>query len=325
MKNVKIKEVAFYHPTQVIDSDYLIQHFDNQGKDVRGLLKNMGRKIRYKMDENENGISMAIEASKKVLNQAGLNGDDIDMIVYSTQIPDQTIPVNALYIHKAIDGKNRVLAYDLNANCAGMTVAVEQVSRTMLINPRIKRALVVGSDPFSFIQNPEDELSYCCFGDLSVAIILEKTEESTGFIDAIHYIDSTEPDVMKFPESGLSNLLENKSDRFMKWTPFSNSDMAPLVYESIREILNEHKLSPSDVKCCFSQSNQTFLESIQNELGFKENHMIYVGDKFGYPGTSSPFLALHEGIKSGKIKRGDYVLFWTVGTGYEFITMLFKY
>lgn len=64
---------------------------------------------------------------------------------------------------------------------------------------------------------------------------------------------------------------------------------------------------------------------IQEEIGFSNDQMIFVGDQFGYPGTSSPFLALHEGIQTEKIKRGDHVLFWTIGTGYEFITMLYKY
>ncbi|QFK73313.1 hypothetical protein F7984_12755 [Pradoshia sp. D12] len=53
--------------------------------------------------------------------------------------------------------------------------------------------------------------------------------------------------------------------------------------------------------------------------------VIYIGDQYGYTGSSSPFLAFHEGIQDGRIKRGDYVMFWTVGAGHQFIAMLWKY
>ncbi|MBE3649126.1 3-oxoacyl-[acyl-carrier-protein] synthase III C-terminal domain-containing protein, partial [Paenibacillus polymyxa] len=55
------------------------------------------------------------------------------------------------------------------------------------------------------------------------------------------------------------------------------------------------------------------------------DQMIYVGDRYGYTGTSSPFIALYEGIGSGRIRRGDHVLFWTIGAGYQLVAMLFKY
>jgi 3-oxoacyl-[acyl-carrier-protein] synthase-3 len=53
--------------------------------------------------------------------------------------------------------------------------------------------------------------------------------------------------------------------------------------------------------------------------------IIYIGDKYGYTGTTSPLISLYEGIQQGRIKRGDTVLFWTVGAGHQFIVMLFKY
>lgn len=326
MTHIKLTEIALYNPAHTVENDYFIDHFAEKGKDIQNLLLHLGRQNRYRIkDSGETGVTMAVESSKEVLRKAGLTGEDIDLLIYSTQVPEHSLPMNALFVHQAIKGKNRMLAYDLNANCAGMTMAVEQASRTMLSNPRIKRALIVGSDHFSPILNPEDEVAYPFFGDLSVAVILEKTDETTGFIDAIHYMDSTDPTNMMFPAEGLTQLVAGNSHAYMKTRPFDDSEMYPHVYDSIRELLDQYDLSPSDVKCCFSQSNKANLDMIQEEIGFSNDHMIFVGDQFGYPGTSSPFLALHEGIQTGKIKRGDHVLFWTIGTGYEFITMLYKY
>ena len=317
-----------YHPENKIDNDFFFTHFDKRGKDIRRLLKHVGRESRYLVNQStddETGVTMAVKASKKVLEKANLSGEDIDMIIYSSQTPEQTIPMSSIYVHQGIKGKERTLLYDMNATCAGMSIGVEQAVRNMLTNSRVSRALVVGSDYFSPILDPENEVTYPLFADAAVAVVLEKTEEAGGFLDAIHYVDHSEPNNMLFPARGLTHLLENGEGRYMETKPFDDAEMFPKVYDSIRELLNQHGLKPSDVKCCFSQSNKANVKSIQENIGFDDEQMIFVADQFGYTGTSSPFLALHEGVKDGNIKRGDYVLFWTIGTGYEFVTMLIQY
>ena len=328
MINIKINEIAIFHPDNKVHNDYYFEHFDKRGKDIRRLLEYIGRENRYLVDptkEMETGITMAIKASNRALVKAQLSGEDIDMIIYSTQVPEQSVPMSSIFIHQGIKGKNRTLLYDLNATCAGMSVAVEQASRTMMTNPRVKRALVVGSDYFSPILDPENEITYPFLGDMAVAVVLEKTNDSVGFMDAIHYVDHSFPTNMLFPAQGLTHLLKTGEGNYLASEPFNDAEMYPKVYESIRELLGQYDLKPADVKCCFSQSNKANVKLIQENLGFQDEQVIFVADQFGYSGTSSPFLALHEGIQNGKIKRGDVILFWTIGSGYEFITMLFKY
>lgn len=52
---------------------------------------------------------------------------------------------------------------------------------------------------------------------------------------------------------------------------------------------------------------------------------IYVGDTYGYTSTSSPFVALYEAIQQGDVKTGDYIMFWTIGSGSQSIVILYKY
>lgn len=128
---------------------------------------------------------MGIEASKHVLKKAGLEGKDIDLIIFTTQVPERTLPTNAKYVHEAIGAKNHTMILDNNANSAGMTLSVEMASRYMQSNPRINTALVVGSDANSLISNSNQEITYANFTNASAAVILEKTSEDTGFIDAL--------------------------------------------------------------------------------------------------------------------------------------------
>ncbi len=330
MTNVKIKAVEIYHPKNSVDNEYFINHFKERGKEINHFLEMMGRKSRYIINnDSENSLTMAIEASRKALIKAGLTGTNIDMIVFSTQTPEYTFPTNAIFVHNAIKGKKRAICQDTNANCAGMLVSVEQTCRYMLSNPDIKYALVVGSDYNSINCNPEDEITYANYGDASSAIILEKTEEKRGFIDCLYYIDSEGCKNIMFPACGLSNIYNphmKPNDIQIKWTPFDGTCSIASAINDMKYLIEKYNIENDQVGAfCLSQFSENNIDLIQKELNIDKDKFIYVGNEFGYTGTSSPFLALHKGIEAGTIKKDDYIIFWSVGAGWQIITMLFKY
>lgn len=332
MVHVRIQEVGIYHPQKSVDNEFYIKHFEeNVGKDIRHFLEDvMGRKSRYVIDnDHENGLTMGIEASKNALKKANLTGKDIDMIVFSTQIPETTYPTNAILVHQAIEAPNHAIVMDSNANCAGMTVAIEQTSRYMLSNPFVKRALVVGSDYNSLISDPTDEMTYANYGDAAAAIILEKTDEDTGFIDGIYYSDPIHQEFIRYPAEGLSKTLKGLGDegKYIRWIPFDGGadSIAPL-HDIINKMLERNNLTIQDIKTfCFSQYAYANIVKSQADLGIRDDQISYVGDKFGYTGTSSPIMALNGAIESGQLQRGDYVLLCTVGAGFKLIATIFKY
>jgi 3-oxoacyl-[acyl-carrier-protein] synthase III len=329
MPSIQIKAVEVYHPQKVMDNDFYIEHFKKQGKEIKHFIEDiMGRKKRYIIDnEKENGLTMGIEATKMVFKKANLTGEDIDMIVFATQTPEYTYPTNAIIIHNAIQGKPKTICFDSNSNCAGMTVAVEQACRAMLSNPRIHRALIVGSDFNSVHSSPTCEITFPNYGDASSALILESTNEETGFIDSRYYTDSSEYYNVLFPAEGLSKIHNHEiKDHYIRWTPFDGRVCIDPAVADMEDLLKEHGLTKDDIRAfCFSQFSWANIKAIQEKMELDMEKVIYVGDEFGYTATSSPFIALHRAIELEQIKRGDYILFWTVGTGWQNIAMLFKY
>ncbi|MEK4386233.1 ketoacyl-ACP synthase III [Solibacillus sp. FSL W7-1464] len=325
MTNIKIKNVAIYHPENLVANEFYLEHFKEQGEDVTGFLTSMGRNKRYIIDNEENSLSMGIEAAKRVLAKAQLTGKDIDMIVFSTQVPEHTLPTNAMFVHHEIDGANHTMMFDSNANCAGMTVAVENASHYMMSNRRINRALIIGSDANSLISNPEQAFTYANFSDAAAAVILEKTaDEDTGFIDAVYEVDSANRNNIIYPKEGFSQTIGKKEH--IVFTPFDGAMAIPVACEMIEKLLKDNGLKIEDVNSfCLSQFALSNILKIQNHFNIPEEKIIYVGDRYGYTSTSSPFICLHEGIETGSIKRGDIVLFWTIGAGHEMVAMLFKY
>ncbi|QDY83278.1 ketoacyl-ACP synthase III [Paenibacillus polymyxa] len=328
MSYIRIKVLGVYHPSHSLDNEYYIRHFDERGKDIRRFMEHMGRKQRYIIDDpHENGLTMGIAAAQKALEQAGMTGRDVDMIVFSTQVPESLFPMNALFVHQAIGARHDVAVMDSNANCAGMTVAVDQASRSMLSNSDMRTALIIGSDYNSLISDPADEITYANYGDAACAVILERTEEDAGFIDSLYFTDPVNIDKILYPAQGLAATLQrNAPGKYIQWLPFDANMALPPTFELLERILQKNGLTPQDVRAyCLSQFSLANVLKIQDHLRLEDDQMIYVGDRYGYTGTSSPFIALSEGIESGRIRRGDYVLFWTIGAGYQLVAMLFKY
>lgn len=329
--NTCIREVALYHPENKVGNDFFVDHFKEQGNDITGLLKAMGRESRYlSTDADENPLTMGIEAAKKALSQSGLVAEDLDMIVFSSGTPEYVQPTNALKVHHALGGKSSAIVYDLNSNCVGMVVALEQVSRYMLSNPNVKKAMIVGAEQMNRYSRKSEEVPYANFGDGSCAVILERTENTDrGFIDSSYYTDSSMHDTIVLPATGFSNMYREdveEHDKLIEWLPFNTDEAFLSAKNAIERLLKENGLAKSDVKKYFlSQFAKKNIDIICDQLEEDNAKFKFIGDEFGYTGTSSPFIALAKSIETGEIERGDVVIFWSVGAGITSCNVLFRY
>jgi 3-oxoacyl-[acyl-carrier-protein] synthase-3 len=329
MRGIQIRNIAIYHPEKVVDNQYYIDLYGKQGIDITGLLSVLGRDKRYVIDNPaENTFTMSVEASQRVLDIAELSGSDLDMIIFTSQTPEYLLPSNALKLHQVLKGAKSTACFDINANCAGMLVAVEQASRYMSANPNINRALVVGADYLS-VHSPKEPVYYSNFSESAVAVILEKSEDTLGFIDSVYQTNSYVADNSLFPSRGLSKLYDKDipvHDQQVKFTPFDDSSCVDSAVESILLLLERNRLSINNIgSFLFSQFSLRNLELVTGKLGINPDKAVYIGDTFGYTATTSPFIALHQALEQGKVSRGDYLLFWTVGAGWQNVSLLFQY
>lgn len=280
-------------------------------------------------DSSESTVSLGIKAALKVIDGCGIKGSDIDLIIFTSQFPEYTRPSQALIVHNAINGKEEAMVMDMNVNCVGMVTALDTASRYLLQKRSLKRALIIGADYMTVHCKENDEMTYPIFGDAGCAMILKKTEEECGFIDSVSYTNSNEYDIVKYPSCGSSSLYnENITEDEKKL--FSNPGDPKYIIDaakkSVEKLLKDNELELSDINnFCFSQGSTVLANACIEAIGMERDKFIYVGDKYGYTGTSSPFIALYEGVKSGKIKRGNYIIFWSVGTNWTTNAVLMKY
>lgn len=335
MSNIMIRDINIYHPNKVIDNEFYIKHFKEQGKDITRFLKGLGKKQRYIIDnQDENTLTMGIEAAKNVLKSANLKGEDIDMILFASQLPEYTMPSQALIVHNHIGGKLETVCMDVNVNCIGMLMAVENATKYMKSSPNIKRTLIIGSDYTSIHAREDEENTFATFGDAACALILEvvsddENEKNSGYIDSMVYTESSNWGVVKYPACGMGKVHNKEAsnyDKLISWDPFNGMFVVNHAVDCIRKISERNNFKIDDIKAyCLSQFGDVFEEPFNSHLKTNKEKFIYVGDKYGYTGTSSPFIALYEAVKAGKVKRGDLVCLWSVAINWTICTMVIRY
>lgn len=331
-RNINIKGIEIYHPKNKVHNSFFINHFEKKAEEVGKLMEYLGRKYRYLAEsDKENALTLAIEASKKAIEDANISPEDIDMIVFASDTPEYTFPCNALKINNAIGAKNAHIVYDSNSNCIGMLTAMDVASRYIKCNENIKTALVVGSLMISSIVNHNDTLTYPTFADGSAAIILEAVEENElrGFIDSNTFTNSNYHESFLNPLCGLSKLHKENvqlTDKYLLWTPFDFSFLSDNWKMIIDDMLGKYDLRPKDIgHFLFSQFSKPDVEETLNKMNVGLDKYTFVGNEYGYTGVSSPFFALHRALKNNKIRKNDYVVFCSVGAGYTMTSILYKF
>lgn len=334
MSNMRVQGIEIYHPEKLVTNDYFIKKFrEEQGKEIERLLIATGRNERYFADDDpdENSLTMGYKAAKKVMKSCNLTGDDIDLLIFSSQTPEYICPPMSVILCGKLGLKSDVQIFDQNLACLGMVSATMTIKNMMDGNPNIKRALLVGSENFSAICNHDNEYTYPLMGDFACAVVYERTEDSeSGFIGhgaslsdcakALKYV--------RYPYVGMKKSFEKGAyDRKLYWGPdFDASPVPSAAKDLFYRYCETYNVSIDSIDYfCLSQFNYKMLCGVAEALAVDLDKCIYVGDKYGYTGTSSPFAALWYGINTGKIKRGDLIGLWSVGLYWTTAVMLFRY
>ncbi|MGN0518620.1 MAG: 3-oxoacyl-[acyl-carrier-protein] synthase III C-terminal domain-containing protein [Acutalibacteraceae bacterium] len=334
MSNMRVQGIEIYHPDKLVTNDYFIKKFrEEHGKEIEHLLISMGRNERYFAYDNprDTSLVMGYKAAKKVMESCNLTGNDIDLLIFSSQSPEYICPPMSVILCGWLGTKRDVQMFDQNVNGLGMVSATITIKNMMDGNPNIKRALLVGSENFTSICTEDNEYTYPIIADMACAVVYERTDDPvSGFIghgsslcDCMKALDN-----VRYPKNGMKKSFEDSAyDR--KSYLGTGLDVSPIP-GATKELFNKYcqtyNVDFKKIKhFCMSQFNYKMLCGIVKELEIDFDKCIYIGDKYGYTGTSSPFVALWYGINTGKIKRGDLIGLWSLGLWWTTALILFRY
>ena len=266
---------------------------------------------------------MAVAAARCALKKRGISAEDLDVIIVCSVTPDMFFPATACLVQDQL-GAKKAWGYDLSAACSGFIYGL--TSAAALVKSGIhKKVLVIGADTMSRILDYQDRSTCILFGDGAGAMLVEAAEgeqKDFGFIDFIGEIDGSGGDFLKMPAGGsrlpASEETVNARQHYVKQEGQQVFKYAVRkMMELSEEVLKRNGLTPSDVSIMIPhQANKRIIDATAERLGLgPERVMINIG-RYGNTTAATLPLGAQDAIEQGRLKRGDLVLFATVGAGY---------
>jgi 3-oxoacyl-[acyl-carrier-protein] synthase-3 len=264
---------------------------------------------------------MAVEAARAALAQRGIDGSEIDAVIVCTVTPDMMFPSTACLVQDRIGAKG-AWGFDLIAACSGFIYGLTTGAHLIRCGTH-KKVLIIGADTMSRIIDYTDRGTCVLFGDGAGAMLLEPGEEGDGFLGFLNEIDGSGGDALKMPAGGsrlpASEETVRQRQHFVKQEGQQVFKYAVRkMYDICSELLQRHGLTAKDVKLLIPhQANRRIITATAERLGLDCEQVIINIDRYGNTTGATIPLATRDAIESGKLKKGDIVLFTAVGAGFS--------
>ncbi|WP_137862861.1 MULTISPECIES: beta-ketoacyl-ACP synthase III [unclassified Sphingomonas] len=300
-------------PPRRVSNAELAQEVDTSDE---WIVERTGIRFRHIAGPDETTGTLAADAAKAALANAGVAARGIDLIVLATATPDQTFPATATKV-QALLGIDDCVAFDVAAVCSGFLYAV-QVADSMLRAGVHKRALVIGAETFSRILDWEDRATCVLFGDGAGAIILEAQdtdhEEGRGILATKLHADGRH-NALLYVDGGPSTTQTVGKLRMKGREVFRHAvvNLATVMQESLAAA----GLAPSDVDWVVPhQANARILDATARKLDLPAEKVIVTVDQHANTSAASVPLALDTAVRDGRIKQGDLLVLEAMGGGF---------
>ena len=307
-------------PRRLVTNADLAQELDTSDE---WIVERTGISQRYIADESETTSSLAIEAARKALDAAGIDGKTIDLIVLATATPDQTFPATATKVQAAL-GANGGIAFDVAAVCSGFLYGLG-VADSMLRTGMAKRALVIGAETFSRILDWEDRGTCVLFGDGAGAFVLQAEEveqDGPGILATRLHADGDHNQLL-YVDGGPSTTQTVGKLRMKGREVFRHAVVN--LASVLEEVLDEVGLSPADIDWVVPhQANERILDATARKLDLPPERVIKTVGLHANTSAASVPLAFDHGLRDGRIKPGDLVMLEAMGGGFTWGASLMR-
>ena len=279
-----------------------------------------GIKERRIVGPGESTATLALQASQKAIEQAGITGKDVDLIICSTITPEMVFPSTACFVQDWI-GNHSCCAFDVAAACSGFVYAVTLAS-SLIACGQHRNALVIGAETLSTITDYTDRSSCILFGDGAGAIVLQAQDDTDrGVLYSRMHADGGDWETLNCRAYGSRNPVGTElPDKRMMYMEIRGRETYQLAVRRIVELINKAYetcgVSNDDIAMVIPhQMNARIIESVVKRLKLPEEKMFVNIDRYGNTSSASIAIALDEAVRTGKLKQGDLIALVAFGAG----------
>ena len=323
----RVAGTGSYLPELRLSNQDLVERLAKNGLETSDewITTRSGISARHFAAENELTSDLAVKAAESALSSAGLSSSDLDLIILATSTPDHLggFPSTACVVQDQLGAHTACAAFDIQAVCAGFTYALATADAFIRCGT-YKKVLVIGAETFSRILDFQDRGTCVLFGDGAGAVVLEASKEA-GILSTALHADGSQRDILCVP--GRAGNGEVHGSPFMTMDGQAVFKLAVKVLEQVaHEALEKANLKPEQIDWLVPhQANIRIMEGTAKKMGMSMDKVIVTVHEHGNTSAASIPLALDSGVRSGQIKRGQYLLLEGVGGGFAWGAVALKY
>ncbi len=315
----RIAGTGSYLPANRVTNDDIATRVETSDE---WIASRTGIRARHFAAENELSSDLALKAIESAIDAAGIAREEIDLLIVATTTPDQTFPSTASVVQSKL-GVYGFPAFDVQAVCAGFIYALT-IADQFIRAGTAKCVVVAGAETFSHILNWQDRTTCVLFGDGAGAVVLKASEEP-GILASKLHADGRHKDILNVPGRIRNGVIDGDPWVYMdggavfKFAVRALSDVAV-------ETLELAGMDKSQVDWLVPhQANIRIIESTAKHLRLPMDKVIVTVDRHGNTSAASIPLALDEGIRSGRIQRGQTLMLEGIGGGFTWGASLIRY
>lgn len=307
-------------PEQIVTNEDLSKVVDTSDE---WISSRTGIRERH-LAKDETTASMAAEAGRRALQDAGIGAEEVDLLIVGTITGDYVTPSTSCEVQEILGAVNAV-AFDINAACAGFMFALH-TAHAYLQSSIYKTALVLGAETLSKIMDWKDRSTCVLFGDGAGAAVVRAFEKGKAE-------DKAAGGILAFEQGSdgrkgkVLSCLGRKNNNPLIENPFIPSYVSmngQEVYKfavntvpaSIQKVLELAGLETGDIKYfVLHQANIRILQAVAKRLKADMEKFPVSLDHCGNISAASVPILLDEMNRKGMLEKGDKIVMSGFGGG----------
>ncbi|NBC83219.1 MAG: beta-ketoacyl-ACP synthase III [Bacteroidetes bacterium] len=320
--HTKITALSTYIPEKVLDNAYFEAIVDTSDE---WITSRTGIHERRSIAPDETTTDLAVRAVENLTKESGAAIHDVDFIIVSTITQEQNMPSIASQVQNYFQIP-ATGAIDITAACAGFVYGIS-MAHSLVAAGTYKKVLVISAEALTKFTDYSDRTTCILFGDAAGAALIEHNE-TEGILKPISgtfgdggkelYLSHI-ADTINGTSIEANNRIHQNGRAVYKWA-------VQLVPRQVKRLLDINHLTINEIDWFVPHSaNLRMIEAICAEMNYSMDKVLESVTRYGNTSSSTIPLALHEGVKQGKLKQGDLLLLIGFGGGLTYSGVIIRW
>jgi len=314
-RHATVASVGSVLPERIISNEWFEDLVDTSDEWIR---ERTGIKERRFVLDGQTTSDLAVQATRRALEAAGLAAGQIDLLVCATLTGDTPIPSTAVWVQRKLE--IAAPAFDVNAACAGFSYALS-TGTAFIESGQAETVVVIGAEVLSRVMDFTDRTTCVLFGDGAGALILRRSHDP-GVLGSVLGADGRAAEILIIPAGGSANPPTHETvdaNDHMIRMPRGREVFKRAVVEmagACRQLLEKSGYAPDDVNVLIPhQANARIMIAVAERLGIGLDRSVVDVETVGNTSAASIPIALDRAWRAGRIRTGDLVLLTSFGAG----------